>query len=222
MLDARPCRQCPAPGIRWKPMNSEVNMSESRIPLPAPRTSGSVPLEAAIARRRSVRRYASGDLNLEQVGQLLWAAQGITGGNTALRAAPSAGACHPLIFYVCRADGIWRYHPEGHYLARHLDRDVRRELAKAAWRQRFIAEAPCVFLISAIFERTTQRYGERGRLRYVPMDVGHAAENLLLQAVALGLASVPVGAFDDTAVRQVLALPGQEEPLYILPVGYPR
>jgi len=192
---------------------------ESRIALPPPRTSGPVSLEAAIARRRSVRRYASGDLSLEQIGQLLWAAQGITGGRAVLRAAPSAGACHPLEFYVCRAGGVWRYEPQRHRLARHLERDVRGALAAAAWGQQFIAEAPCVFVVSAVFERTTRRYGERGRLRYVPMDAGHAAQNLLLQAVALGLASVPVGAFDDAAIRQVLALPTREEPLYILPVG---
>ena len=196
-------------------------MPKSHIPLPPPRTDGSVSLEAAIAQRRSVRRYAPGDLSLEQIGQLLWAAQGITGGKDALRAAPSAGARHPLEFYVCRAGGMWHYELQGHYLARHLERDVRGELARAAGGQQFIAQAPCVFAISAVFERTTRRYGERGRLRYVPMDIGHAAGNLLLQAVALGLASVPVGAFDDAAVKQALALPQPEEPMYILPVGHP-
>jgi len=203
-------------------LGAEVNMSESHITLPAPSTSGSVSLEDAIAQRRSVRRYAPGHLKPEQIGQLLWAAQGITGSQSSQRAAPSAGGCHPLILYVCRADGIWRYHPETHTLTRHLEQDVREKLAAAAWRQGFIAEAPCVFIISAIFERTTQRYGERGRLRYVPMDIGHAAQNLLLQAVALGLVSVPVGAFDDGAVKEVLVLPTQEEPMYILPVGHAR
>lgn len=193
-------------------------MSES-ITLPAPRTTGPVPLEAAIAGRRSVRRFAPDTLSLEQIGQLLWAAQGITGGHPTYRAAPSAGACHPLVFYACTANGVWRYHPEGHALSRHLARDVRQALAGAAFNQWFIAEAGCTFVVSAIFERTTRRYGERGRSRYVPMDVGHAAQNLLLEAVALGLAGVPVGAFDDGAVRQVLELPRQEEPLYILPVG---
>ena len=197
-------------------------MPESHIPLPAPHTSGPVSLEVAIAQRRSVRRYATEDLSLEQIGQLLWAAQGITGGRATLRAAPSAGACHPLKFYVCRAGGVWHYEPRHHRLTRHLEQDIRGPLAVTAWGQQFIAEAPCVFAVSAIFERTTRRCGKRGRLRYVPMDVGHAAHNLLLQAVALELVSVPVGAFDDAAVRQVLALPGQEEPLYILPVGRPR
>jgi SagB-type dehydrogenase family enzyme len=197
-------------------------MSESRITLPQPRTSGPVSLEAAVAQRRSVRRYTPEHLKLEEIGQLLWAAQGITGGKDTLRAAPSAGGHHPLVFYVCRADGVWRYHPIGHALTRHLEQDVREELVQAAWRQEFIAEAPCVFVISAIMERTTRRYRERGEIRYVPMDTGHAAQNLLLQAVALGLASVSVGAFDDGLVGQAMDLPGQEVPMYILPVGHPR
>jgi SagB-type dehydrogenase family enzyme len=197
-------------------------MSESRITLPQPRPSGPVSLEEAIARRRSIRRYSPEHLKLEEIGQLLWAAQGITGGKDTLRAAPSAGAFHPLVFYVCRADGAWLYHPTGHALTRHLEHDVREELVEAAWRQKFIAEAPCVFVTSAIMERTTQKYRERGATRYVPMDAGHATENLLLQAVALGLVGVCVGAFDDGLVSQAMRLPGQEVPLYITPVGHPR
>jgi SagB-type dehydrogenase family enzyme len=196
-------------------------MTESQRTLPKPRTDGPVSVEAAIARRRSVRRYGPESLTLEEIGQLLWSAQGITGDHVNRRAAPSAGGRHPLVFYVCRSDGIWRYHPQGHSLTPHLERDVRDDLGEAAWRQRFIGEAPCVFAVSAVFERSTERYQERGRVRYVPMDLGHAAQNLTLQAIALGLVSVSVGAFDDDAVKRVLALPDQEEPLYLIPVGHP-
>ena len=196
-------------------------MAESQRTLPKPRTDGPLSVEAAISRRRSVRRYGPESLTLEEIGQLLWSAQGITGERENRRAAPSAGARHPLVFYVCRSDGIWRYHPVGHVLTLHLEQDVREDLGEAAWRQHFIAEAPCIFAVSAIFERSTERYQERGRVRYVPMDVGHATENLTLQAVALGLGSVSVGAFDDDAVKRVLALPDREEPMYLIPVGHP-
>jgi SagB-type dehydrogenase family enzyme len=199
-----------------------MTMPGSRIVLPQPSLTGSVSVEAAIAQRRSVRHYTSEDLQLEQIGQLLWAAQGITGRHEVLRAAPSAGACHPLVFYACRNDGMWRYHPEDHSLTRHLEQDLRDKLARASWNQKSIAEAPCVFVICAIPERTTGRYGERGDRRYIPMDIGHAAENLLLQAVALGLVTVPIGAFDDADVAEALALPGPEAPMYLIPVGYPR
>lgn len=192
------------------------------LQLPPPRLEGTRSLEAVIAARRSVRAFTSQEVTLEEIGQLLWAAQGITGPKEYLRAAPSAGGCCPLEFSVCWKEGIWRYRPQGHRLVLHRPEDVRALLAEAAWNQRFLAQAPVVFAISAVFSRTTRRYGERGQQRYVPMDVGHAAQNLLLQAVALGLASVPVGAFDDAAVARVLALPPEEEPLYLLPVGHPR
>lgn len=192
------------------------------INLPAPRSEGKMSLEAAIAARRSVRSFTSQEVTLEEIGQLLWAAQGITGPKEYLRAAPSAGGCCPLEFYVCRKDGIWHYRPQGHRLILHRPGDIRASLAEAAWNQNYIAQAPVTFAIGAVFSRTTRRYGDRGRTRYVPMDVGHAAENLLLQAVALGLASVPIGAFDDAAVARVLSLPPEEEPLYLLPVGHPK
>lgn len=197
-------------------------MNESRQPLPDPRTDGSVSVEAAIARRRSVRHFDRVELTVEEIGQLLWSAQGVTGDRATKRAAPSAGACHPIVVYVCRSDGVWRYHPEGHELSQHMGDDVREEVAQAAWGQSFIGQAPAVFVFGAVFERTTDRYQKRGRVRYVPMDAGHAAENLLLQAEALGLGGVPVGAFDDAAVRERLALPADEDALYLIPVGHPR
>lgn len=199
-------------------------MSESTtnfIPLPQPRLDGPMSVEKALLERRSIRRYAARELSLEQIGQLLWSAQGITGGTPSKRAAPSAGARHPLEVYLCRHDGIWHYNPERHNLRQYLDHDVRAALADASWKQSFIAQAPCVFAMSALFTRSTERYKERGRTRYVPMDAGHAGENMLLQAVALGLGAVVVAAFDDAEVREVLHLPLTEETLYLIPVGYP-
>ncbi len=197
-------------------------MSDSRVlPLPAPRLTGSMSVEEAIAKRRSVRRYQPQELTLEQIAQLLWSAQGITGRKAQFRAAPSAGGLHPLEFYLCRHDGIWHYEVEQHQLKQTFNEDVRKALGEASWKQTFIGTAPCVFAVSAQFRRSTTTYGERGRLRYVPMDLGHAAENLLLQAVALGLGAVVIAAFDDEKVGQILHLPANEEPLYLIPVGYP-
>lgn len=189
------------------------------IVLPAPQLRGDVSLEEVIARRRSCRSFQPRPLTLEQIGQLLWAAGGLVGH---WRTAPSAGACYPWELYAAWSEGVYVYRPDGHRLQQTQAADMRAALARAAWQQAFVAEAPCVFIVTVDYARTTSRYGPRGRERYVPMDVGHLAQNLLLQAVALGLGSVPVGAFDDEAVRQVMALPADEEPLYLLPVGWPR
>ncbi len=196
--------------------------SRSPIPLPKPTLQGTMSVEEAIARRRSVREFADQALAPEAIGQLLWAAEGITGHASHFRAHPSAGALHPLEVYLVVPAGIFHYRPRGHAMLLVQEGDRRAALAKAALEQGCVAEAPCIIAIAAVYARTTGKYGERGRMRYVPMDAAHAAQNVLLQAVALGLGAVPVGAFDDEAVRRVLGLPGEEVPVYLVPVGNPR
>jgi len=199
------------------------------IKLPEPAHKGSVSLEEAINRRHSVREFRKEELTLNEVSQLLWACAGRTFDSVtgATRTYPSAGGLYPLEMYLAAGDvdglaaGIYHYLAGEHALTLEHSGDVRRELAHAALGQFFIAEAPASIVISAVYERTAMRYGERGRIRYVHMDAGHAAQNVYLQAVALGLGTVTVGAFDDERVKKVLRLT-RGEPLCIMPVGKPR
>lgn len=193
---------------------------EKMIVLPKPRTTGSIPLEEAIWKRRSVRSFSDKKMTLEQVSQLLWAAQGVTD-ERGLRAAPSAGASYPLEVYIAKSDGVFHYEPERHALEVVSEVDIRQGLAEASLGQRFIAEAPVSMILVAVKARITSRYGKRGE-RYVDIEVGHAAQNVHLEAVALGLASVPVGAFDDAAIADLLKLPKGDEAVYIIPLGYAR
>ena len=209
-------------------------MSQTVIKLPPPQLKGKVSLEEAIVRRRSVRRYRREPLDLCQLGQILWSAQGITA-SRGLRATPSAGATYPLdIFVVIGRQGvvvsgskqtaqelqagIYHYEVDSHSLILHKAADLRPDLARASLDQEFIIDAPVAVVICAIYHRTSQRYGRRGE-RYVHMEVGHAGENIHLQAVALGLATVEIGAFHDEEVMKVLGLEEQIKPLYIMPVG---
>jgi len=193
--------------------------------LPPPRKTGPLSLEEALSRRRSLRSYRKEPLELQELSQLLWAAQGITDPR-GFRTAPSAGALYPLEIYVAVGEvkglkpGLYRYHPSGHLLEEMAEGDKRRLLAEAALRQPWVREAPVVFCIAAVYQRTTKKYGRRG-IRYVHMEAGHAAQNLCLQAVALGLGGVTVGAFDDQQVKEILGLPSDHHPLYLIPVGRP-
>lgn len=196
------------------------------IRLPPPRLDGPLSLEAALARRRSVREFSPDPVSLGEISQLLWAAQGTTSGWGG-RTAPSGGACYPLETYAVvgetiegPAAGVYRYEPEGHLLTMVREGDHRRALADAALGQGFIAAAPVDIVFSAVFGRITGRYGERGK-RYALMEAGHAAQNVLLQAVVMGLGGVPVGAFDDDGVGQVLRLGTGEKALYLLAIGRP-
>lgn len=191
------------------------------VVLPGPKLKGAVSVEEAIQKRRSVRSYAAKEISTGEISQLLWACQGITDGARGLRAAPSAGALYPLEVYLVKKDGIFHYLPDGHMLETISDKDVKKDLAGASYGQGFVSAAAIDIVICAVYERVTSKYGDRGR-RYTDMEAGHAAQNVFLQAAALGLDSVPVGAFDDAAVSEILGLPKNVKPLYILPVGYKR
>lgn len=212
-------------GLTVATMNSAMDRNPG-LELPEPRLDGHVSLEASIRERRSVREFSNRPLSLADVGQLLWAAQGVTSGDGG-RAAPSAGALYPLELYLVAGDieslpaGLYRYQPRGHRLQEHADGDLRSALAQAALGQSWVRRAPAVLVIAAVYERSEKKYGQRAR-RYTRIETGHVAQNVYLQAVALGLGTVIVGAFDDAEVRHVLNLPGDHSPLALMPVGHPR
>jgi len=188
------------------------------VALPSPDLDGGLSLEEALARRRSERSFSSEALTRAEVGQLLWAAQGVTDGQ-GRRTAPSAGATYPLELYAVIPEGVYHYLPAGHALSLVRAGDVRGELGAAALGQESVAAAPLVVVITGVVARTAARYGSRAE-RYTWLEAGHAAQNVLLQAVALDLGAVPVGAFDDARVRDVVRAPADEAPLYLLPVGH--
>lgn len=191
--------------------------------LAEPRYEGAVALERCLALRRSVRDFRDVALKSSELGQLLWAAQGLTGAG-GFRAAPSAGALYPLEIYAAigkvesLAQGVYRYLVARHELTAVATGDCRKALAAAALDQDWIASAAAVICIASVFERTTAKYGRRGH-GYVLLEAGHAAENLLLQAVALGLGATMVGAFDDEGVARSLRLRVAEQPLCLIPIG---
>ena len=194
-----------------------------RIPLPAAGSAQAMSVEEALEQRRSVREFSHRGLVLEDVSQLLWAAQGITS-KRGYRTAPSAGGLYPLELYVVVGDveglspGVYRFRPEKHDLVHITSGDLRKPLASAAFGQGWVRQAPAVLVIAGVYERTMAKYDQRGR-RYVHMEVGHAAQNVYLQATALGLGTVMVGAFDDEEIQEVLGLPADHEPLGLMPVG---
>lgn len=189
------------------------------IRLQKPNKKGSIFIEEALHKRRSVRDYKKAPLNQEQVSQLLWAA---SGKNLYRRTAPSAGATYPLEIYLVVGEveglekGIYSYSPSRHTLERKKEQDIRNPLSSASLGQRMIERAPINIIIAADYGRTTDHYGQRG-VRYVHMEVGHVGQNISLQAIALGLGTVMIGAFEDRKVKEVLGI--EEDPLYIIPVG---
>jgi SagB-type dehydrogenase family enzyme len=203
-----------------------VSRTPEHISLPRPTTVGKISVEEALRHRRSVREYLDAPLSLAEVGQLLWAAQGINEPVRGLRTAPSAGALYPLEVRLLAGSvlglspGLYRYDPATHGLVPEVRGDLRQRLAEAALGQEPIRLAPCVILISGVVARTAVKYGSRAE-RYVLMEAGHASENVYLEVTSLGLGTVSIGAFHDDRVREVLRLPSEERVLYLMPVGKP-
>lgn len=192
------------------------------VTLPEPTKDSDVSIEEAFNLRKSVREYTTDSLTLREISQILWAAQGKNAQGS--RTAPSAGALYPINVYIVSssmnslAAGIYKYQPESHALVRLAEGDYRSKLSAASLSQESIAVAPAVIVLSGVSERTTPKYGERGE-RFVYMEVGHVAQNILLQAVSLDLGTVSIGAFDDQAVNALLLMEKSEQPLYVLPIG---
>ena len=217
----------PAEPVEYK---NKLHMQKTEvgggIKLPEPSYTGNTSVEVALSKRRSIRDYSGENLSLDEVSQLLWAAQGITapwGGRTA----PSAGALYPLELYVVVGDvegidkGVYKYSREEHELEKVKEGDIRAELADAAGGQECIRDAAIDLVFTAVYERTTRKYGERG-IRYVHMEAGHAAQNVYLQAVSLDLGTTVIGAFIDDRVKELVNAEEQEKTLYIMPVGKKR
>ncbi len=210
-----------------------TQLADTTFQLASPSYESSVSVETTMLHRRSQRDYTLDAISNQQLSQVLWAAYGITeimdepaflrGG---LKTAPSAGARYPLDIYVLVGNvdglkkGLYKFIPQGHRLKPVLNKDLREALCDVAFEQPMIQEAPAVLLYTAVFERCTSKYGERGRERYVCMDLGHSAENVYLQVQSLGLGTCAIGAFDDEGVKKVIQLSEEEEPLYIMPIGY--
>jgi len=211
----------------YKP-KGEVRVVGDKVELPSPKLRGEMSVEEAISRRRSRRKYSGEPIKVEELSNLLWAAQGITDPVNKFRAAPSAGATYPLEVYVALGkggveelgEGVYHYDPFEHVLEKLIEGDLSEELCSAAVDQPCVREAPINIILTSIYERTKERYGERGT-RYVHIEAGHVGENIYLQAESLSLGTVVIGAFHDEWIQRLLNLPENQKPLYIIPVGRP-
>jgi SagB-type dehydrogenase family enzyme len=201
----------------------DKRQTQTTIELPQVKLDEEPSVGKAMLKRRSVRSYSNESVTLFEISQLLWAAQGVTH-QRGFRTSPSAGALYPLELYIVVGKvtnldaGIYKYTPNQHRLIKIIEGDKRPELCRAALNQSSVKNAPVVIVFCAVYQRTIVKYGERG-IRYVFMEVGHSAQNVYLQAVALGIGTVTIGAFNDRKVKKVVKCALNEEPLYIMPVG---
>ena len=211
----------------FKALSALSGRKEGAMILPRPDNKGSLSVEEAIKRRRTVRSFSSITLKKEDLSQILYAAQGITEDRGFKRSAPSGGALYPLDVYIVVGEkgvvdlnaAVYRYVPSDHSIEHVTSGDKKEELGRASLNQMWMAAPPLNFVITAEYSRISSKYSERGG-RYAMIEAGHVGQNIFLQAEALGLGASIVGAFEDIKVVNVLGIPKKHEPLLIMPVGY--
>ncbi|MCK4501193.1 SagB/ThcOx family dehydrogenase [Candidatus Babeliales bacterium] len=194
------------------------------IKLPIPNKTGNYSLEKALATRRSIRNYKQKLMTLAQLSQLLWSAQGSTGSDN-LRSAPSAGALYPLEIYAAVSNisgleiGIYKYNSQKNMLTLIIDDNQQDKIFQAGNQQSALKQPAATLILTGTYARTQKKYGTRST-RYVHMEAGHASQNIYLQATAMNLGTVAIGAFSDTAIKNLMGLPIGEQPLYLMPIGF--
>ncbi len=193
------------------------------ITLPEPSQRGTVTVEEALSRRRSTRTFSPETIGLERVGQLLWSAYGVTGPN-GWRTTPSAMECYPLEISLVAANvsgleaGLYSYDGSNHSLTPGVRGELLKPLFDTTFNQTSILESAAVLVISACYARSEPKFGDAAR-DYVHMEVGHAGQNVHLQAEALGLGTVVIAAFRPGDAAGVLRLPEGQTPVYLMPFG---
>ena len=200
-----------------------IHAENSEIKLPEPKKNGSVSIEKALANRRSVRSYSSEPVSLNELSQLLWAAQGITN-KSGFRTAPSAGALYPLKLYIIAKNvkslkkGTYKYIPSGHKLIKVKPNTNIEKVFKGALSQWSIKDASLNIIFGADFSVTEEKYKNRAR-QYVYQEAGHAAQNVYLQAESLEIGTVVIGAFYKNEIKSAVGMEDNETPICIMPVG---
>jgi SagB-type dehydrogenase family enzyme len=220
-------------GLDWAHQPSpykEFPYALKHFPLRPLEQMGGTSLWEAIAQRRSIREFSNQTLTFSELSKLIWATQGITSRawGYEFRASPSAGALYPIETYlvVNRVEeipsGLYHYNVKEAQLLLLKEGHFGHELCQAGLGQEMLEEAACVFVWTALVERSKWKYRERA-YRYIYMDAGHIGQTLYLAATALNLGCCTVGAFFDAEVDRVLGIDGKKEiSVYLGGVGHIR
>jgi SagB-type dehydrogenase family enzyme len=215
----------PRGGLDWAHQPSPYKLfpyTLKHLQIPPVDSKGGRPIWNVIAQRRSSRDFSRQSITFPELSQLIWATQGVTSKASGFefRVAPSAGALYPIETYVVAnrveefSSGIYHYNVKEAKLVLLKEGYFGSALSQAALGQEMLEEAACVFIWTAIVERSKWKYRERA-YRYIYMDAGHVGQNLYLAATALNLGCCTVGAFFDEEVDRLIGIDGGRNIVYL-------
>jgi SagB-type dehydrogenase family enzyme len=223
----------PRGGLNWADQPApykEISYSKRYFSIRSPDQRGGKPLWGTVAERRSIREFSNQSINFSELSQILWATQGVTSRAWGydFRATPSAGALYPIETYIIAnrveeiPSGLYHYNVKEARLVLMKEGEFGSALCHVGLGQEMLEEASCVFIWTAIVERSRWKYRERA-YRYIYMDAGHIGQNLYLSATALGLGCCTAGAFFDEEVDRLIGVDGKEEiSIYLGAIGRPK
>ncbi|HZH13078.1 MAG TPA: SagB/ThcOx family dehydrogenase [Archangium sp.] len=202
-----------------------------KVALPQELPASEKSLDEVLVGRESARRFQQGDLHLVELAKALFMGYGITRDNSdthfprPFRTIPSGGALYPLEIYVHATrvqglePGLYHYDPEDSSLDVLRVGDDSGILASSAFQPELVQDAAAILLVSAVFMRSTFKYGDRG-YRFVLLEAGHLAQNVILTTREMGLAAVPLGGYVDREWDGYLGVDGlSESVVYALLLG---
>lgn len=218
-------------GLPQPSLQLKYDTSRSLIDLPEPETFPEVNLNLLefIELRTSTRQYSNRPITLHELSYLLWCTQGVKGtipGKATFRTVPSAGACHAFETYLLINNveelepGLYRFLALEHKLIPvNLTKKIAEEVFFACLKQSSVKKSAVTFIWTAVAERMTWKYGDRG-YRYLHLDAGHVCQNLYLTGESIGCGTCAIAAFDDAYFNQLLGIDGKNHfVIYCAAVG---
>lgn len=185
----------------------------AKIALLPPNQEGGMPLQEALAKRKTTRLYQEKMLDLQTLSDLLWSANGINRAD-GRRTAPSALNSQEILPYVMLKNGVYRYLPAENVLERVAEGDFR----KLAGNQEYTHTAPVTLIYVA--DLNLSKVSSDAVDTYAAVNCGFVGQNVYLFATSVGLASVFRGSIDRPALAKLLKLADQQVVLYAQTIGY--
>ena len=191
---------------------------EAEWKLPAPKKKSKVSVEQALSLRRSSKEgFTSKELTEKEIGQILWAARGVNRPAGKLTS-PSAMARYSVSVYVATSKGSFLYIPENHSLSSIDDKDIR----KGVGTQDYVKTAPTIIILVVDYSKLADTFSMERKISFASAEAGAIGENVYLQCAALKLGTVFVASVDRDFIKTALNFREGIEPLFIMPIGYPK
>ncbi len=192
--------------------------TEEIIKLNAPDKTRGLPVMTALSQRASVREFDTTSLNMQDLSDILWAANGINRPEESKKTAPSAINSQDIDVFAFLKDGVYLYNALNHTVERKASGDYRSLISA---NQEEFANAPAFFLI--VSDNSKFKYGDdTQKLVWGGIDAGLVAQNICIFASSVGLLSRPRASMEQDKIKELLKLKDSQKLMLNVIVSYKK